>query len=178
VRLFRRFIFWHCISLRVLTFSNPLPSIFLMIRIDDEIYAHFRREFPKLQVAKFDEQALKSESAKVAWRRFCNEYTGDRVKDFNFGSLVRLDSAGDYDEANSSFGSFFIRSWKSISRGSHVYDYFHAFFFSCIPSFICSALAALRIQFLAIEIARNREGCNVKVREQAKAAASAAAGGQ
>ncbi len=94
----------------LIIFSNHLPPVFLcLIRIDDEIYAHFRREFPKLQVAKFDEQALKSESAKVAWRRFCNEYTGDRVKDFNFGSLVRLDSAGDYDESNSSFGSFCLR---------------------------------------------------------------------
>lgn len=147
-----------------------------MFRIDDEIYAHFRREFPKLQVAKFDEQALKSESAKVAWRRFCNEYTGDRVKDFNFGSLVRLDSAGDYDESNSCFGSFFIRPWKSISRVSQMIIFT---LFSCtVLFFFFSALAALRIQFLAIEIARNREGCNAKVREQAKAAASAAAGAQ
>jgi hypothetical protein len=49
------------------------------------------------------------------------------------------------------------------------------YFISSHPTIYLFALTALRIQFLAIEIARNREGCNAKVREQAKAAASAAA---
>jgi hypothetical protein len=77
-----------------------------LTKIDDGIYAHFRREFPDLNVASLTEDQLKSESAKLVWRRFCNEYNENIVKDFNFGTLLRLNSAEDYTEENSTFGTF------------------------------------------------------------------------
>ncbi|NXR56816.1 PBDC1 protein, partial [Hippolais icterina] len=55
------------------------------------------------------------------WRPFCLRFEG-LVEDFNFGTLLRLDSRREYSEENTIF--------------------------------------ATRIQFFAIEIARNREGCN------------------
>ena len=106
-----------------------------LTKIDNDIYAHFRRVFPDLAVAKVSDDVLKAPAAKALWRTFCNQYNGDTVKDFNFGTLVRLDASQDYSEENSTI----------------------------VP----------RIQFLAIEIARCREGCNAAVRTAALATAQA-----
>lgn len=88
---------------------------------DDEILEHFHRAFPKLHVDKLDEAALKADLSKTKWREFCNTYEGV-VEDFNFGTLLRLDAAGEYSSENTTL----------------------------VP----------RVQFLAIEIARNRAGLN------------------
>ncbi|PAA80003.1 hypothetical protein BOX15_Mlig003719g1, partial [Macrostomum lignano] len=88
---------------------------------DDAIYAEFRARFPCLAVGKLVESELKSEDSKSAWRQFCQLFE-DTVGEYNFGTLLRLDSAGDYSEANTTL----------------------------VP----------RIQFLAVEVARNREGFN------------------
>ncbi|NXK69704.1 PBDC1 protein, partial [Sylvietta virens] len=63
------------------------------------------------------------------WRPFCLRFEGV-VEDFNFGTLLRLDSRREYSEENTIF--------------------------------------ATRIQFFAIEIARNREGCNDEVFSRAR----------
>lgn len=42
---------------------------------------------------------LKSEKKKSEWREFCDKFK--HVKDFNFATLIRLDSSKDYEEANS-----------------------------------------------------------------------------
>uniref|UniRef100_A0A1I8FG72 Polysacc_synt_4 domain-containing protein n=1 Tax=Macrostomum lignano TaxID=282301 RepID=A0A1I8FG72_9PLAT len=83
--------------------------------------AEFRARFPCLAVGKLVESELKSEDSKSAWRQFCQLFE-DTVGEYNFGTLLRLDSAGDYSEANTTL----------------------------VP----------RIQFLAVEVARNREGFN------------------
>lgn len=74
-----------------------------------------------MNIAELDEEDLKSPKAKEMWRPFINGYE-KRVQDFNFGTLLRLKAAGDYDPDNTTF--------------------------------------ATRLQFFAIEIARNREGLN------------------
>ncbi|NWX32950.1 PBDC1 protein, partial [Notiomystis cincta] len=63
------------------------------------------------------------------WRPFCLRFEGV-VEDFNYGTLLRLDSRREYTEENTIF--------------------------------------ATRIQFFAIEIARNREGWNDEVFSSAK----------
>ncbi|NXT71510.1 PBDC1 protein, partial [Chaetops frenatus] len=63
------------------------------------------------------------------WRPFCLRFEGV-VEDFNYGTLLRLDSRREYSEENTIF--------------------------------------ATRIQFFAIEIARNREGCNDRVYNRAR----------
>ena len=60
-------------------------------------------------------------TAKTKWRQFCNDLQ-ELVEDFNFATLLRLDSRSDYSESNTTL----------------------------VP----------RAQFVAIEVARNREGLN------------------
>ena len=79
---------------------------------------------------------FQNKEGKEKWRNWCEQYK-ERVQDYNFGTLLRLDPSDDYTEKNSCF--------------------------------------ALRVQFLAIEIARNKEGKNQKIFEAAKAAKEAAA---
>lgn len=105
-----------------------------LTRRDDELYEHFHRTFPKLHIAKLDEDALKSDTSKTKWREFCNTYEGV-VEDFNFATLLRLDATKDYSPENTTL----------------------------VP----------RVQFFAIEIARNRAGLN-SVHHVARAAAAPA----
>ncbi|KAI9032295.1 putative polysaccharide biosynthesis protein [Hyaloraphidium curvatum] len=101
---------------------SSLPAAKLKLTpLDDDIYTNFRTTFPDLNVAVLDEEDLKSPAAKELWRPFIESYK-DRVQDYNFGTLLRLNAAGEYDPDNTTF--------------------------------------ATRLQFFAIEIARNREGQN------------------
>ena len=97
------------------------PAYLNLSSHDDRIYEKFREKFPKLQVNCVSDDILKNEVAKVEWRQFCEGFKGV-VEDYNFATLLRLDSSGEYNEENTTL----------------------------VP----------RIQFLAIEVARNREGCN------------------
>ncbi len=94
--------------------------------VDDSLYKHFREVFPDFNVHKIDEEAMKNEKSKEHWRPFLMQYEKDSgIQDFNFGTLLRLDSTQDYLPEN----------------------------VTVVP----------RIQFLAIEITRNREGANDKI---------------
>ena len=88
-----------------------------MTKHDDQLYKHFREMFPDLNVVLVSEDKLKSVEAKECWRGFCENYK-DSVEDYNYATLIRLDSSKEYSEANSMI----------------------------VP----------RVQFLAIELARNR----------------------
>lgn len=91
------------------------------------------QEFPDFSVEKVNLELLKSEAAKAKWRPWMNKYE-KRVQDFNFGTLLRLDASEDYTEENSIFGKLVLLSTRRD----------------------LSYLVATRIQFLAIEITRNR----------------------
>ena len=97
-----------------------------------------------------------------------------KVKDFNFGSLIRTDSRREYAETNTIFGvSVFLRSWSHHLSHSYFYvvtriqasnvhlDLIHG---------IVTDYTYLTIiyQFYAIEIARNRLGLNDRAHEMAK----------
>ncbi|KAJ6256747.1 hypothetical protein Dda_8614 [Drechslerella dactyloides] len=93
-----------------------------MTKLDDEIYEHFKETFPELDVSqKIDEDAMKSKEGKEKWRNFVNQYE-NKVKDFNFGTLLRVTPKDDYGEHTTIF----------------------------------VGIAAVRMQFYAIEIARHR----------------------
>merc|ERR1711997_960683 len=62
---------------------------------DDEIFADFTKSFPDLNVAKFSEDDIKSTKAKAEWREFCERWK--HLEDYSLGSLLRLDSSGDYN---------------------------------------------------------------------------------
>ncbi|EKM78291.1 hypothetical protein AGABI1DRAFT_75807 [Agaricus bisporus var. burnettii JB137-S8] len=112
------------------------PRELKLTKLDDEIYEHTMRVFPEFSEApheklvKLDEDWMKSVEGKKRWRGFIEEYK-EKMKEYNFGSLIRMDANGEYGEANTIF--------------------------------------VTRIQFYAIEIARNRLGLNDKAHELAKA---------
>nr|CAD7394975.1 unnamed protein product [Timema cristinae] len=105
------------------------PKLLRLTPHDNAIYTAFREEFPGLKLGKLTEEDLKSSEAKQKWRPFCEQFK-DIIEDFSFGTLLRLDSEGEYSEENS--------------------------------------ILVSRIQFYAIELARNREGLNDCVRSTFK----------
>nr|CAG4649806.1 EOG090X0HAI [Scapholeberis mucronata]SVE93972.1 EOG090X0HAI [Scapholeberis mucronata] len=109
--------------------SSVDPKILRLTKMDDEIYKLFRESFSELGVSLVTEDQLKSEAAKECWRTFCETFK-DTVEDYNYATLIRLDSSKDYSEANS--------------------------------------IIVPRVQFLAIELARNREGHNDSIRSNFK----------
>lgn len=102
------------------------PKMLKLTPKDDVVYSEFRKHFPDMDVDVIHVDQLKSRDAKDKWRPFCNMFEGE-VEDFNYATLLRLDSKKDYSDDNT--------------------------------------LVVPRIQFLAIEVARNKEGYNDFVRE-------------
>jgi hypothetical protein len=73
--------------------------------IDDEIYKHFRETFPDLDVSKeLNEDEMKSKGGKEIWRKFMMAYE-KKVKDYNFGTMLRTKPNEDYAQDNAIFGS-------------------------------------------------------------------------
>ncbi|XP_050677969.1 protein PBDC1 [Leptidea sinapis] len=101
---------------------------------DDLIYTHFRQDFPDLNVASIIENEIKNKVNKAKWRAYCEKFK-NTVEDYNFGTLLRADTKGDYSEQN--------------------------------------IILVPRVQFYAIEIARNREGLNNEVKKLFKCASKA-----
>lgn len=69
------------------------------------------------------ESEMKSPAGKEQWRKFIEKF--NKLEDFGFGSLIRINASDDFGQDNS--------------------------------------ILVVRIQFLAIEIARNREGYNDEI---------------
>lgn len=111
------------------TYFNLLISVdtraLKLTPFDDQIYKTFREDFPDFRVDLISENELKDDTAKYKWRTFIEKF--DKIEDFAFGTLLRLDSSKEFTDVNSIF--------------------------------------VVRIQFLAIEIARNREGKNDQLRK-------------
>jgi len=111
------------------------PKLLKLSPHDDIIYAKFKADFPDLKVEVITDDLIKSDEAKPKWREFCEAFDPNAndvviVKDYNTGTLLRLDASQDISEDNTTL----------------------------VP----------RIQFLAIEIARNREGINSELRNKFK----------
>ncbi|KAI8987336.1 putative polysaccharide biosynthesis protein [Mycotypha africana] len=98
-----------------------------LTNIDDEILDDFEQTFPEINVEHLNEDDFKSKDAKEKWRKWINKYE-KRVKEFNFGTLIRIDCREDYTEQNTMFG--------------------------------------VRMQFYAVEIARNKKGLNDSLRNK------------
>lgn len=107
-----------------------------LTRLDDEIYEHFKKEFPDFDPAEeLNEDTMKSKEGKEKWRNFSMVYEkGDqKIEDYNFGTMLRKSAKTEYGENETMF--------------------------------------AVRMQFFAIEIARNRAGLNDWIYEQAQQSA-------
>ncbi|CAG2179627.1 unnamed protein product [Oppiella nova] len=101
--------------------SMPSTTGLRLTQNDDIIYQTFRDRFKELDIKSLTEETLKCDEAKIQWRQYCNDMQ-EFVEDFNFATLLRLDSRNDYSESNT--------------------------------------IVVPRVQFVAIEVARNREGLN------------------
>ncbi|OCL00981.1 DUF757-domain-containing protein [Cenococcum geophilum 1.58] len=100
-----------------------------LTKFDDEIYNHFKKEFPDFDAtATINEDEMKSKEAKERWRNFISAYE-KKIEDFNFGTMLRANPKFEYGEKETIF--------------------------------------AVRMQFYAIEIVRNRESLNDWVYEKA-----------
>ncbi|PFH47596.1 hypothetical protein AMATHDRAFT_6587 [Amanita thiersii Skay4041] len=84
------------------------PKELKLTKFDDEIFEHTMKTFPEMaepphdKLVKLDEDWMKSPDGKKRWRDFIQEYE-KKIKDFNFGSLIRTDSREEYGEANTIF---------------------------------------------------------------------------
>ncbi|KIP10797.1 hypothetical protein PHLGIDRAFT_28275 [Phlebiopsis gigantea 11061_1 CR5-6] len=84
------------------------PANLKLTKQDDEIYEHFKRDFPEIfvepyeRITKLDEDMMKSKEGKEKWRKFIESYK-DTVKDYNFGSLIRTNARDEYSETNTIF---------------------------------------------------------------------------
>jgi hypothetical protein len=104
----------------VIQFNQPFD------RYDDEIFEHTMKTFPELaendhaKLIVIDEEWMKSKDGKDRWRDFimayvcraigepisCSCYRYEKkVKDYNFGSLIRTDARDEYGERNTIFGT-------------------------------------------------------------------------
>jgi hypothetical protein len=67
-----------------------------LTKFDDDIYAHFKKDFPEIDVSgTLDQDALKSKEGKERWRKFMNEYE-NKVDDYNFGTMLRDSPKAEY----------------------------------------------------------------------------------
>ncbi|KAK4940746.1 hypothetical protein LTR66_014886 [Elasticomyces elasticus] len=74
-----------------------------LTKMDDEIYEHFKKEFPDFDPkATIDEDDMKSKEGKERWRNFINQYD-KKIEDFNFGTMLRANPAWEYGEKETIF---------------------------------------------------------------------------
>ncbi|KAI0265299.1 polysaccharide biosynthesis-domain-containing protein [Gloeopeniophorella convolvens] len=83
------------------------PRDLKLTQYDDEIFEQATRDFPEFaaphtSLIKLDEEWMKSKDGKARWRAFINAYEG-KIKEYNFGSLIRTDATKEYSETNTIF---------------------------------------------------------------------------
>jgi Polysaccharide biosynthesis len=75
-----------------------------LTKMDDEIYGHFKEEFPDFDPKEtINEDELKCKEGKEKWRKFMNQYEG-KINDFNFGTILRSNPRYEYDQDTTIFG--------------------------------------------------------------------------
>jgi len=115
-----------------------------LTKMDDEIYEHLKKDFPEFDpAATIDEDEMKSKTGKERWRKFMMAYE-KKIDDYNFGTIIRSNPKWEYGQNETIFGkrSKWRFYWASLT---------------CIVP---------RMQFYAIEIARNKLGLNDWIYEQ------------
>jgi hypothetical protein len=84
--------------------ENMPGSKLRLTRIDDDIYEHFKAEFPDFDPsATVNEDEMKSKEGKEKWRKFIAEYE-KKIDDFNFGTMLRANPTFEYGEKETIFG--------------------------------------------------------------------------
>jgi hypothetical protein len=74
-----------------------------LTKLDDEIYEHFKKEFPEFDPkATIDEDEMKSKEGKEKWRKFINVYE-KKVDDYNYGTVIRTNPKFEYGQDETIF---------------------------------------------------------------------------
>lgn len=77
-----------------------------LTKYDDEILAHFNKEFPDFDLkATIVEDDMKSKAGKEKWRNFISEYE-HKIEDYNFGAMLRANPTWEYGEKETIFGEY------------------------------------------------------------------------
>ena len=118
--------------------ENIPGSKLRLTKLDDEIHQHFTKDFPEFDpAATLNEEEMKSKEGKEKWRKFITEYE-KKVDDYNFGTMLRINPKSEYGEKDTIFGMYNRRQITTMNAD----------------------FPAVRMQFYAIEIARNKAGLN------------------
>jgi hypothetical protein len=73
--------------------------------MDDDILEHLKAEFPEFDPAQtINEDELKSKTGKERWRKFMMAYE-KKIKDYNFGTMLRTNPKFEYDKDTTIFGT-------------------------------------------------------------------------
>lgn len=81
-------------------------STLRLTKKDDDIFDHFKREFPEIDVSEtIDENQMKSKEGKEKWRNFMMEYA-EAIEDYNFGTMLRANPKTEYGEKETIFGDY------------------------------------------------------------------------
>jgi chloramphenicol O-acetyltransferase len=106
-----------------------------LTKMDDEIYEHFKKEFPDFDLNEtIDEDSMKSKEGKDKWRNFINQYE-KKIEDYNFGTILRSNPKYEYNHDTTIFGKLPVHLAYTVCGG-------------------LMDATAMRMQFYAIEIAR------------------------
>ena len=85
-----------------------------MTKMDDEIYDHFKKDFPDFDLkATINEEEMKSKAGKERWREFINKYE-KKVEDYNFGTMLRANPAWENGEKETIFGKCDSNDMKTL----------------------------------------------------------------
>ena len=111
-----------------------------LTKMDDDIYEHLKKDFPEFDpAATIDEDEMKSKTGKERWRKFMMAYE-KKIDDYNFGTIMRLNPKMENEQETTIFGRIFLMR-----------------FVLNIADWYCTVP---RMQFYAIEIARNKNALN------------------
>lgn len=152
-------------------------STLRLTKIDDEIYEHLCKDFPEFNPAEpIIEDKMKSPEGKKRWREFMMAYE-NKVDDYSFGTILRTDPKEEYTQHGTIFGEYFIKAASLLwllgmtgrlgcASGFHMTSVHGC---ENDVAVLTDTYIVPRMQFYAIEIARNRKGLNDWVYEQNQA---------
>lgn len=85
-----------------------------LTKMDDEIYEHFKTDFPEFDPTKtIDEDQMKSKEGKEKWRNFMTTYE-KKIGDYNFGTMLRSNPKYEYGEKETIFGGSIVEAGGSV----------------------------------------------------------------
>ena len=108
--------------MKLISSPRVTPSSLRLTPLDDEIYTTFRAQFPTFNVGDLTENGMNTEAGKAKWREWIKPFE-NRVRDFNFGTLVRQRANGEgYSEDNAVFVTRIVFFAIEVARNREGYN--------------------------------------------------------